>query len=188
MNEWFGILKDKTRREINESFSTKPNPKTSESVTGDSKQINNPLRILSHKLSMKLYSAPGSVALQAGGNKPTSCQERFPKTFPCYVHCKHCQKKIYEKTYECCLFMLYLTQRCKENIIRKDDTVKEQFGEVFLFYPQNDFHLLMLATAHNIAVFASQDGNLYPCKYQSGVNTFSPTVLEHPSTWYSVQV
>lgn len=26
--------------------------------------------------------------------------------------------------------MLYLTQRCKENTIRKDNTVKEQFGSV----------------------------------------------------------
>lgn len=59
---------------------------------------------------------------------------------------------------------------------------------MFLFSLQNDFRLLMLATAHNIAVFASQDGNLHPCKYQSGVNTFSLTVLEHPSPWYNVKV
>lgn len=137
---------------------------------------------------MKLYSAPGNVALQAEGNKPTSCQELLSKTFPYYVHCNYCQKKIHEKTYECCLFMLYFTQRYKENIIRKDDTVKEQFREVFLFSLQNDFHSLMLATAYNVAVFASQGRNLHPCKHQSGVHTFSPTVLEHPCTWYNVKV
>lgn len=83
---------------------------------------------------MKLYSTPGNVALQAEKNEPPNCQELFSKTLPCYVHCNHCHKKIYEKTYKCCLFMLCLTQKYKKNIVRKDGMVKEQSGEVFLFF------------------------------------------------------
>lgn len=126
---------------------------------------------------MELYSTTGKVALQAEGNKP----HQLPRA-PYHVHCNHCQK--HERTYECCVFMLYLTQRCKENTIRKDNTVKEQFR----FFPQDDFLSLTLATACNKAVFTGQDGNFYPCKHQSGVNIFPPTASEHASTWCNVQV
>lgn len=44
----------------------------------------------------------------------------------------------------------------KENVIRKDDTVKEQFGEVFLFlFLQNDFHSLSSCWPRDVAVSAS---------------------------------
>lgn len=98
------------------------------------KQINKCTRILSQLQSIKLYNTPGNVALQAEKNKSPNCQELFSKTLPCYVHCNHCQNKIYEKTYKCCLFMFCFPQKYKKNIVRKDGMVKEQCGEVFIFF------------------------------------------------------
>lgn len=80
--------------------------------------------------------------------------------------------------------MLCLVQRCKEDTVRKDNTVKEQF----CFFLEDDFHLLTLATACNKAVFAGQNGSFYPCKYQSGVNTFPPRLSEHASAWCNVLI
>lgn len=125
----------KTKQGEKSEFLNKTIPQRGASVTGDREHTNKAARILSRELSAELCSAPGNVALQAGG-KPPSCQEFFSKTLPLSVCCNCCQKKMYGKTCECCLFMLCLTQRCKGKCNKKGwHSEGEVWGSVSFFIP-----------------------------------------------------